>query len=102
MLETTLLTEHTSSGVDVYSQLIFNVILMRRAEFYVINIVLPILLMSFLNVMVFYLPADAGEKMSYSLTVLLALAVFLTLIADSMPNTSTHTAMLCEFFKVTM
>jgi len=91
------LIEHTSYGVDAYSQLVFNVILERRPEFYLTNVVLPILLMSFLNVLVFFLPADSGEKISYSLTVLLALAVFLTLIADSMPNTSVHTAVLCKY-----
>ena len=38
--------------------------------------------------LVFLLPADAGEKMGTSITVLLAYAVYLTIVTDYMPTTS--------------
>ena len=34
------------------------------------------------------LPAEAGEKMGVSITVLLAYSVYLSIIADSLPSTS--------------
>jgi hypothetical protein len=49
-------------------------------------------LLAFLSAMVFKLPPDSGEKMGFSLTVLLAYAVYLTIISDDMPSTSTSTS----------
>jgi hypothetical protein len=54
-------------------------------------------LLAFLSAMVFKLPPDSGEKMGFSLTVLLAYAVYLTIISDDMPSTSTSTSVLCKF-----
>ncbi|XP_012943932.1 acetylcholine receptor subunit beta-type lev-1 [Aplysia californica] len=43
---------------------------------------------------VFVLPFECGEKMSYSLTVLLTFIVLLTLVADSLPPISTEISVL--------
>jgi hypothetical protein len=44
--------------------------------------------MAFLNTMIFAIPVESGERISYSITVLLAVAVFLTLVGDNLPKTS--------------
>ena len=44
--------------------------------------------MSILNVFVLLLPTDSGERVGYAITVLLAIAVFLTISSDSLPATS--------------
>ncbi|KAL4225532.1 hypothetical protein ACF0H5_016220 [Mactra antiquata] len=62
--------------------------LRRRPTFVIVNIVMPILLMGALNILVFILPSESGERVSFSITVLLALAVFLTVVGDNMPKTS--------------
>ncbi|XP_048755488.2 neuronal acetylcholine receptor subunit alpha-6-like [Ostrea edulis] len=69
----------------------------RRPAFAVINIVLPMLFMVVLNLLVFVLPVESGERLSYSITVLLAIAVFLTLVGDNLPKTSKPTAILSYF-----
>lgn len=84
------LTEHG----EEFSQLEFKVIFERRAKYYVTNVVYPLVLVSLLTNLVFLLPADSGEKMSYILTVLLAQAVLLTLIGNSMPTTSVQTPIM--------
>ena len=56
--------------------------------FYVINVIFPILLVSTLNNVVLVLPVECGEKMSVSVTTFLTLAVFMTLIKDSLPSNS--------------
>nr|KAG5704513.1 hypothetical protein BaRGS_003824 [Batillaria attramentaria] len=56
--------------------------------FYALNVLLPVLLVSGLNSVVFALPVQCGEKMSVSLTTFLTLAVFMTLIQDSLPSNS--------------
>ncbi|GFS00140.1 neuronal acetylcholine receptor subunit alpha-6 [Elysia marginata] len=66
----------------------------RRSTFHWINIIIPILVNSFLCCFVFLLPADSGEKMGYSLTCLLAFVVLLTLLAADMPTSAKHTSLL--------
>ena len=56
--------------------------------FYVMNVILPILLVSALNSLVLVLPVECGEKMSVSVTAFLTLAVFMTLIQDSLSSNS--------------
>ena len=63
----------------------FNLILKRGSGFYVFNIVIPCVLLAILTLMVFCLPHDSGEKISFGTTNLLALILYQQLIADSMP-----------------
>ena len=79
----------TVDGVTHYfPQVYFNVFIRRRPAYYILNRILPVVLSSFLVVVVFVLPSESGEKVSYALTELLALAFLLTLITDYMPSTS--------------
>ena len=71
-----------------YSLLHFTIIIQRRALFYVFNLLVPCMLVSALTMLSFYLPADAGEKVTLCITILLSLTVFLLLVAETMPPTS--------------
>lgn len=62
--------------------------LSRRSKFVVFNVIMPIVFLAAINVLVFVLPAESGERIGFSVTVLLALAVFLTLVGDNLPKTS--------------
>ncbi|KAK2145502.1 hypothetical protein LSH36_677g02004 [Paralvinella palmiformis] len=73
---------------DGYAHVVFGLHLRRRSKFYVMNIVLPCLMLSVLIMIGFYLPPDAGEKISLGISVLLAFTVFLLMIADNIPRTS--------------
>lgn len=44
----------------------FYIIIRRKTLFYTVNLILPTVLISFLCVLVFYLPAEAGEKVNDS------------------------------------
>ncbi|XP_008050294.1 acetylcholine receptor subunit delta isoform X2 [Carlito syrichta] len=66
----------------------FYLIIRRKPLFYVINILVPCVLISFMVNLVFYLPADSGEKTSVAISVLLAQSVFLLLISKRLPATS--------------
>ena len=41
-----------------------------------------------MNLFVFIIPANSGERIGYSLSVLLSNVVFLTLVSDNLPSTS--------------
>ncbi|KAH3706846.1 hypothetical protein DPMN_066236 [Dreissena polymorpha] len=73
-------------GVD--AMVIFKMKLKRKSTFYVFNILIPMVLLSFLNVLTFVLPVSSGERASYAVTVFLSLAVFLTIVASEIPKNS--------------
>ena len=72
-------------------------IMKRKPILSVINIILPIIMMSFLNIMVFLIHPDTGERSSFCLTTVLALAVFLTLVSDNMPKSATTIPILSYY-----
>ena len=64
---------------------------------------LPIATMGVLNLLVFLLPPDSGERVGYSITLLLAIAVFLTIASDNLPKTSSpELSFLCVKLLVDM
>lgn len=71
-----------------YAHVIFRLHLKRRYKFYIMNIVMPCVMLSVLIMISFCLPPDAGEKISLGISVLLAFTVFLLMIAESIPKTS--------------
>ncbi|XP_045199185.2 acetylcholine receptor subunit delta-like [Mercenaria mercenaria] len=77
------------------SLLVFEVVLQRRPVFFVVNILIPIMTLSVLELFVFIIPIDSGERISFSLTVLLSIAVYMTLISDNLPPRAEIMAAIC-------
>ncbi|GAB5576090.1 acetylcholine receptor subunit epsilon isoform X3 [Prionailurus iriomotensis] len=77
----------------------FYLIIRRKPLFYIINILVPCVLISFMINLVFYLPADktGGEKTSMAISVLLAQSVFLLLISKRLPATSMAIPLIGKF-----
>ncbi|XP_033108362.1 neuronal acetylcholine receptor subunit alpha-2-like isoform X3 [Anneissia japonica] len=76
---------------DNFTILTYSFFLSRKSDFYVINLILPYVLISLLSIMVFYLPPESGEKMNLSITVLLSLIVFNQLVFATIPPASDGT-----------
>ncbi|KAK6166756.1 hypothetical protein SNE40_023380 [Patella caerulea] len=83
---------------DDYSKIIFHFKIRRRTQYYWLNIILPVIVNSILTALVFALPAESGEKISYSLTVLLSFMVLLTLVAYKIPSISLDTSLIVVYF----
>ena len=60
----------------------------RRPTFFIINILAPIVFLAFVNLLVFAIPFESGERISFAVTIFLSFTVFLTLVTDKMPQTS--------------
>ncbi|MEW8542114.1 MAG: hypothetical protein AB2693_01150 [Candidatus Thiodiazotropha sp.] len=67
---------------------IFSIKMKRKPRYTFLTVIVPIVMLSFLNVAVFVLPCDSGEKASYAITVFLSFAVFLTIVSNSLPENS--------------
>ncbi|KAL6115889.1 chrna9 [Pungitius sinensis] len=86
---------------DPYPDVTFTLKLNRRASFYVYNLLIPCVMISFLAPLGFYLPADSGEKVSLGVTVMLALTVFQLLVAEIMPP-SENVPLIGKYYIATM
>ncbi|XP_070570447.1 acetylcholine receptor subunit alpha-like [Ptychodera flava] len=81
----------------VYSNLVYTLVIRRRPLYYIVNMVIPCLFMSFITLFVFYLPPDSGEKITLSISILLALSVLNLIIAEIMPPTSETTPLIVKY-----
>merc|ERR1719242_2999234 len=79
-----------------------NITMRRKTLFYTVNLIIPCMGISFLTVLVFYLPSDSGEKVSLSISILLSLTVFFLLLAEIIPPTSLVVPLLGKFVLFTM
>ena len=83
---------------EPYPDIIFTLKLRRKTLFYTVNLIIPCVGISFLSVLVFYLPSDSGEKVSLSISILLSLTVFFLLLAEIIPPTSLAVPLLGKVF----
>jgi len=74
----------------------------RKTLFYTVNLIIPCVGISFLTVLVFYLPADSGEKVTLCISILLSLTVFFLLLAEIIPPTSLAVPLLGKYLLFTM
>ncbi|XP_075254925.1 neuronal acetylcholine receptor subunit alpha-10-like [Convolutriloba macropyga] len=72
--------------------------LKRRPRFFELNVILPCALLSVVVIAVFCLPCECGEKITLSITILLALAVNNVMISEKMPPSSKNAPILGDYF----
>lgn len=87
---------------EPYPDIIFNLTIRRKTLFYTVNLIIPCVGISFLSVLVFYLPSDSGEKISLCISILLSLTVFFLLLAEIIPPTSLTVPLLGKYLLFTM
>nr|KAG5711509.1 hypothetical protein BaRGS_025936 [Batillaria attramentaria] len=61
-------------------------IIKRKTTFFVISFIVPIVMTSYMNVLVFIIPAECGEKISYLVSIFVSNAVFVSFCTDEMPQ----------------
>ncbi|XP_065925317.1 neuronal acetylcholine receptor subunit beta-2-like isoform X1 [Magallana gigas] len=83
-----------SQSDNADSTVTFTLRLRRKPLYYVMNLILPVVLLGVISLLVFVIPADAGEKMSFAVTVFLSFAVFLSIISMQLPVNSEKTSLL--------
>ncbi|XP_060067214.1 neuronal acetylcholine receptor subunit alpha-10-like [Ylistrum balloti] len=89
-------------GDTYWSTVTFTFNLQRKPLFYIMNILCPCLLITFVAVFGFMLPPDSGEKVNLEITVLLSLAVFQLIVLETIPPSGDSTPFLGVYFMVSM
>uniref|UniRef100_A0A8C2YIF7 Cholinergic receptor nicotinic alpha 6 subunit n=1 Tax=Chinchilla lanigera TaxID=34839 RepID=A0A8C2YIF7_CHILA len=87
---------------EIYTDITYSFYIRRLPMFYTINLIIPCLFISFLTVLVFYLPSHSGEKVMLCISVLLSLTVFLLVITETIPSTSLMIPLVGEYLLFTM
>ena len=83
-----------------YPAIDYDVIIVRRTSFYLLNLIWPGILIAVLASITFLLPPESGERIGLGITNLLAMMVFLLLISESIPPTSDAVPLASNFFSV--
>ncbi|XP_076439553.1 acetylcholine receptor subunit alpha-like [Babylonia areolata] len=68
--------------------LFYEITIRRRPSLLALTVLLPVLVLALVNVFVFTIPSEAGERLAYSMTALLSFGVFMSFILDSMPSST--------------
>ncbi|XP_029472513.1 acetylcholine receptor subunit gamma isoform X2 [Rhinatrema bivittatum] len=93
-----VLNQHLTPDDVNYQEIVFYLIIQRKPLFYIINIIVPCVLISSIGVLTFFLPAKAGgQKCTFSVNILLAQTVFLFLIAKKVPETSEAVPLISKY-----
>ncbi|XP_067933036.1 neuronal acetylcholine receptor subunit alpha-7-like [Watersipora subatra] len=74
----------------------------RRKLSYIVNIVIPCLMLAALTLVTFTIPPEAGEKISFGVTILLSLTVFLLMVAEELPANSDAVPLIALYFTSVM
>ncbi|XP_013406818.1 acetylcholine receptor subunit beta-like 1 isoform X6 [Lingula anatina] len=88
-------------GKQTLTRAIYTVRIKRKTLFYTVNLIIPCVLISFLSVCTFFLPTDAGEKITLCVSLLISLVVFILLISKMLPPTSSSIPLIAKFLLFT-
>uniref|UniRef100_A0A8D0L4G7 Acetylcholine receptor subunit alpha n=1 Tax=Sphenodon punctatus TaxID=8508 RepID=A0A8D0L4G7_SPHPU len=91
-----------TDGCCWYPFINYSFIIRRLPLFYTLFLIIPCIGLSFLTVLVFYLPSNEGEKISLCTSVLVSLTVFLLVIEEIIPSSSKVIPLIGEYLVFTM
>lgn len=74
----------------------------RKSLYHVLYQILPCVVITLLIILNFITPPDSGERISFCITILLAMSVYLLILADSLPETSDDVALLGLYYMSTI
>lgn len=87
-----------SCCVHELADISITIVMDRKPLFYLFNLVIPCVIILSMILLGFFLPPESGERITLSITVLLAMAVFLQLVGESLPRNSETVPLLGKFY----
>uniref|UniRef100_A0A1I8HXL4 Neur_chan_LBD domain-containing protein n=1 Tax=Macrostomum lignano TaxID=282301 RepID=A0A1I8HXL4_9PLAT len=86
--------------MTTYAYIEFSVTFQRRSTFYLVNLILPSILLLAISALTFRLPPECGERVSFSVTIVLSMCVFLQLSGNYTPNQSESVTLLTGYYSL--
>ncbi|KAE8294078.1 5-hydroxytryptamine receptor 3A [Larimichthys crocea] len=77
-----------------YSELRYYLILSRRPRLYIVNLIIPSVFLSILDLFSFLLPPQSVDRSAFKMTLILGYTVFLNMMSDLLPVTGNQTPLL--------
>ncbi|KAM7450867.1 hypothetical protein ABFA07_001558 [Porites harrisoni] len=87
---------------EPFPDVTFTLIIRRRSLFYMMNLILPLVIITVLINVSFILPAESGERISLTITILLAMTVFMLVVAETIPPSSDVVPLIAKFYMAGM
>ena len=88
--KSTLNTQVYSCCPEPYQDATFEITLRRKPGYYVYNIIFPTFATASLMIFSMLIPWDQGERISFAVTVMLSIIVFLLILSENLPKTDTQ------------
>ena len=83
---------------EVYLDINVHITIQRMPLYYFYSIIIPCMWLTVLNLLVFLLPLDTGDKVSLGVTIFLAYSVFMLVLAEKVPATSQFMPLIGKCF----
>ncbi|KAK7108948.1 neuronal acetylcholine receptor subunit beta-3-like [Littorina saxatilis] len=76
------------------TNLYYQIVIRRRPSLLALTVLLPVVVLALVNIFVFTVPSEAGERLAYSMTSLLSFGVFMSFILDYMPSSTENLSII--------
>lgn len=83
---------------EPYPNVLYVFVMKRRILYYLTNLVIPCVIISFLAFLSFCLPVESGERIALVITMLLSMTVYMMVIFDFMPPNSEVIPLVSKFY----
>lgn len=87
---------------EPYPDIFFYLKLRRKPLFYIVNLIIPCLGLFYLSILVFYLPAQSGEKTGLAIAILVSQTLYFTMVIEVIPATSLTLPLLGRYLLFSM
>lgn len=76
--------------------------LRRKPYFVLLTLTMPLTLLSYLNIFVFLIPVESGEKTSYAISTFLAYSIYLSVMGSSLPDDAESIVYMTLYIEIMM
>ncbi|XP_060884527.1 5-hydroxytryptamine receptor 3A-like [Labrus mixtus] len=91
-------TNKTVDNFGIYqSMMVYTITMKRRSVLYIVNFILPVLLFLCLDLASFMISENGGEKLSFKVTVLLAVTVMQLILNEILPSSSNRIPLIAMY-----
>ena len=74
--------QESNINLSPFPDIFFYLKIRRKPLFYIVNLIIPCVGIFYLSILVFYLPAQSGEKTALAIAILVSQTLYFTLVIE--------------------